>query len=140
MTSNCLDRSNYMGTGGMGMTMSGHSTSMAHQGASSCYSQNYGPSSYYSNMDYLSSSQLNGPVNHFAWWMNQRNKYFQVAATHIVYITCWFPHIKHCTYICKAISKNESVFFTIKYWNCSYVGNSQCKSLLYFISICKKIL
>ncbi|XP_021945138.1 homeobox protein OTX2 isoform X2 [Folsomia candida] len=69
MASNCLDRSNYMaGAGGMGMTMSG-STSMAHQaGASSCYSQNYhGPSSYYPNMDYLSSSQLNGPVNHFAW-------------------------------------------------------------------------
>ncbi|CAL8110867.1 unnamed protein product [Orchesella dallaii] len=63
MTTNCLDRSNYMGSGGMGMTMSGHSTSMAHQGASSCYSQNYGPSSYYANMDYLSSSQLNGPVH-----------------------------------------------------------------------------
>ncbi len=62
------DRSNYMSSG-MGMTMSGHSTSMAaHQaGASSCYSQNYGPSSYYPNMDYLSSTPINGPVNHFAW-------------------------------------------------------------------------
>lgn len=69
MSSSCLDRSNYMSGGGMGMSMSGHSPVMGHHQAASCYSQNYGPSSYYSNMDYLSSSQLNGPVNHFAaWW------------------------------------------------------------------------
>jgi hypothetical protein len=67
MSANYLDGPNYMRSSGMGMGMSGHGSAMGHQGASSCYSQNYGPSSYYSNMDYLSSSQLNGPVNHFAW-------------------------------------------------------------------------
>jgi len=70
MSGNCLDGPNYMRSTGMGMGMSGHSTSMGHQGPSPCYSQNYVPSTYYSNtMDYLSSQQLNGPVNQqFAWW------------------------------------------------------------------------
>ncbi|CAG7819995.1 unnamed protein product [Allacma fusca] len=62
MSSNCLDRSNYMSSGGMTMSMSGHVSSMGHQGASSCYSQNYGHYNY-TNMDYLSSPQLNGPVH-----------------------------------------------------------------------------
>jgi len=58
-----------MGGSGMGMGMTGHSGAIGHHHQGAAYShQNYGHSSYYSNtMDYLSSSQLNGPVNHFAW-------------------------------------------------------------------------